>query len=89
MQISKTLAGADRKDLLRKLPKFIYDEEKALEVRGCSCICNPLNYSFCVYACLLMCLALKVKSFLVTNKGLVMVGCHKTNKKNIMVCMYK
>lgn len=32
-QISKALAGADRKDLMRKLPKFIYDEEKALEVR--------------------------------------------------------
>ncbi|XP_072988762.1 uncharacterized protein [Typha latifolia] len=32
-QISKTLAGADRKDLMRKLPKFIYDEEKALETR--------------------------------------------------------
>ncbi|PKA60640.1 hypothetical protein AXF42_Ash006274 [Apostasia shenzhenica] len=30
-QISKVLAGADRKDLMRKLPKFIYDEEKALE----------------------------------------------------------
>ncbi|XP_010940244.1 uncharacterized protein [Elaeis guineensis] len=30
-QISKILAGADRKDLMRKLPKFIYDEEKALE----------------------------------------------------------
>ncbi|KAK9129202.1 hypothetical protein Sjap_009689 [Stephania japonica] len=30
-QISKTLAGTDRKDLMRKLPKFIYDEEKALE----------------------------------------------------------
>ncbi|KAL6982594.1 hypothetical protein U1Q18_015982 [Sarracenia purpurea var. burkii] len=30
-QISKTLAGADKKDLMRKLPKFIYDEEKALE----------------------------------------------------------
>ncbi|XP_072956920.1 uncharacterized protein [Typha angustifolia] len=30
-QISRTLAGADRKDLMRKLPKFIYDEEKALE----------------------------------------------------------
>ncbi|GAB2215893.1 hypothetical protein Droror1_Dr00023654 [Drosera rotundifolia] len=29
-QISKVLA-ADRKDLMRKLPKFIYDEEKALE----------------------------------------------------------
>ncbi|XAR73668.1 hypothetical protein NMG60_11007714 [Bertholletia excelsa] len=29
-QISKAL-GADRKDLMRKLPKFIYDEEKALE----------------------------------------------------------
>ncbi|KAL1344050.1 hypothetical protein HN51_017956 [Arachis hypogaea] len=30
-QISKALAGADRKELMRKLPKFIYDEEKALE----------------------------------------------------------
>ncbi|THG02025.1 hypothetical protein TEA_028605 [Camellia sinensis var. sinensis] len=30
-QISKALAGADRKDLMRKLPKFIYDEKKALE----------------------------------------------------------
>ncbi|XVF63507.1 hypothetical protein PTKIN_Ptkin09bG0092100 [Pterospermum kingtungense] len=32
-QISKALAGAeaDRKDLMKKLPKFIYDEEKALE----------------------------------------------------------
>ncbi|XP_030932167.1 uncharacterized protein LOC115957952 isoform X2 [Quercus lobata] len=30
-RISKALAGADRKDLLRKLPKFICDEEKALE----------------------------------------------------------
>ncbi|XP_068646521.1 uncharacterized protein [Aristolochia californica] len=30
-QISKALAGADRKDLMRKLPKFIYDEEKVLE----------------------------------------------------------
>lgn len=33
-QISKALAGADRKDLMRRLPKFIYDEEKALEVRS-------------------------------------------------------
>ncbi|XP_010530269.1 PREDICTED: uncharacterized protein LOC104806873 isoform X2 [Tarenaya hassleriana] len=32
-EISKALAGADRKDLMRKLPKFIYDEEKALETR--------------------------------------------------------
>ncbi|KAL0927507.1 hypothetical protein M5K25_001682 [Dendrobium thyrsiflorum] len=31
-QISKVLAGTDRKDLMRRLPKFIYDEEKALEV---------------------------------------------------------
>jgi len=31
-QISKAIAGADRKELMRKLPKFIYDEEKALEV---------------------------------------------------------
>ncbi|GKA57135.1 zinc knuckle CX2CX4HX4C containing protein [Tanacetum coccineum] len=30
-KISKALAGADQKDLMRKLPKFIYDEEKALE----------------------------------------------------------
>ena len=28
------------------------------------------------------------KVFLVTNKGLVMVGCHEKNKKNIMVRMY-
>lgn len=33
-QISKAIAGADRKDLMRKLPKFIYDEEKALEVNS-------------------------------------------------------
>ncbi|GMJ02793.1 Carboxyltransferase Interactor1 [Hibiscus trionum] len=30
-QISKALAVADRKDLMKRLPKFIYDEEKALE----------------------------------------------------------
>lgn len=30
-EISKALAETDRKDLMRKLPKFIYDEEKALE----------------------------------------------------------
>ncbi|XP_057448898.1 uncharacterized protein LOC130740343 [Lotus japonicus] len=32
-QISKVLAGAgaDSKDLMRKLPKFMFDEEKALE----------------------------------------------------------
>nr|GLL37125.1 uncharacterized protein LOC109181962 isoform X2 [Ipomoea trifida] len=30
-EISKALAGADRKDLMRKLPKFLYDEEKVLE----------------------------------------------------------
>ncbi|KAI7985141.1 putative LRR receptor-like serine/threonine-protein kinase [Camellia lanceoleosa] len=36
--MSKALAEADRKDLMRKLPKFIYDEEKALEVRSFSCI---------------------------------------------------
>ncbi|KAL6578252.1 hypothetical protein OROMI_010580 [Orobanche minor] len=30
-QINKALSGADRKDLMRKLPKFIYDEEKVLE----------------------------------------------------------
>lgn len=35
LQISFALAGADKidkKDLMKKLPKFIYDEEKALEV---------------------------------------------------------
>ena len=89
MQISKALAGADRKDLMRKLPKFIYDEEKTLEVRSCSCICNPLNYSLCV--CMFVnVLSFESKVFLVTNKGLVMVGCHKKNKKNIMVrCISK
>ncbi|BAT99859.1 uncharacterized protein LOC124843957 isoform X2 [Vigna umbellata] len=30
-QISMAIAGADRKDLMRKLPKFVYDEDKALE----------------------------------------------------------
>lgn len=30
-KISKALDGADKKDLMRKLPKFIYDEDKALE----------------------------------------------------------
>ncbi|OIW10764.1 hypothetical protein TanjilG_27710 [Lupinus angustifolius] len=30
-QISKALVGADSKDFMRKLPKFMYDEEKALE----------------------------------------------------------
>ncbi|XP_004300120.1 PREDICTED: uncharacterized protein LOC101295716 [Fragaria vesca subsp. vesca] len=30
-QISKTLAGADRKELMRKLPNFLYDEEKEVE----------------------------------------------------------
>ena len=28
------IAGTDRKELMKKLPKFIYDEEKALEVRN-------------------------------------------------------
>lgn len=37
-QISKALAGADKKDLMRKLPKFIYDEEKALEVDNICCL---------------------------------------------------
>ena len=35
LQISKALAGSDRKDLMRKLPKFIYDEEKEREVSCC------------------------------------------------------
>ncbi|KAL3505508.1 hypothetical protein ACH5RR_035349 [Cinchona calisaya] len=30
-QISRALAGTDKKDIMRKLPKFIYDEDKALE----------------------------------------------------------
>ncbi|KAM5573932.1 hypothetical protein ABKV19_013450 [Rosa sericea] len=30
-QISKTLAGADGKELMRKLPNFLYDEEKEVE----------------------------------------------------------
>ncbi|KAI3465468.1 hypothetical protein Pfo_022131 [Paulownia fortunei] len=30
-QISKALTDTDKKDLMKKLPKFIYDEEKALE----------------------------------------------------------
>ncbi|KAJ8498923.1 hypothetical protein OPV22_009475 [Ensete ventricosum] len=30
-QISKALTETDKKDLMRRLPKFIYDEEKALE----------------------------------------------------------
>uniref|UniRef100_A0A7N0V8D2 Uncharacterized protein n=1 Tax=Kalanchoe fedtschenkoi TaxID=63787 RepID=A0A7N0V8D2_KALFE len=30
-KISQALAGADHKDLIRKLPNFIYDEERALE----------------------------------------------------------
>ena len=42
-QISKALAGADRKDLMRKLPKFIYDEEKALEVGICYLIYDPFK----------------------------------------------
>ncbi|KAD5960211.1 hypothetical protein E3N88_11683 [Mikania micrantha] len=29
--ISNALAGTDKKELLKKLPNFIYDEEKALE----------------------------------------------------------
>ncbi|KAL8523888.1 hypothetical protein ACS0TY_013737 [Phlomoides rotata] len=30
-QISKALTGTDKKDLMKKLPKFLYDEDKALE----------------------------------------------------------
>ncbi|CAI8600234.1 unnamed protein product [Vicia faba] len=30
-QISNAITGPDRRELMRKLPKFIYDEEKALE----------------------------------------------------------
>ncbi|GLT35264.1 hypothetical protein SLA2020_097320 [Shorea laevis] len=30
-QISNALAGVNRREIMKKLPKFIYDEEKALE----------------------------------------------------------
>lgn len=30
-QISKALSGSDKTDLMKKLPKFMYDEEKAME----------------------------------------------------------
>lgn len=40
-QISKALAGADRKEFMRKLPKFLYDEEKALEVSHCEFLLIP------------------------------------------------
>ncbi|KAM7518076.1 hypothetical protein LguiB_017038 [Lonicera macranthoides] len=30
-QISSVLAGTDKKEIMKKLPKFIYDEDKALE----------------------------------------------------------
>ncbi|KAI4388517.1 hypothetical protein MLD38_000838 [Melastoma candidum] len=30
-QISQMIAGTDKKDIIRKLPKFVYNEEKALE----------------------------------------------------------
>lgn len=42
-QISGALDGADSKDLMRKLPKFMYNEEKALEVRKFSCSYNLLE----------------------------------------------
>lgn len=32
VQISNALTGTESKELLRKLPKFIYDDDKALEV---------------------------------------------------------
>uniref|UniRef100_A0A7N2MUU3 Uncharacterized protein n=1 Tax=Quercus lobata TaxID=97700 RepID=A0A7N2MUU3_QUELO len=35
------LAGADRKDLMGKLPKFIYDEEKTLE-RTCKILTEKI-----------------------------------------------
>ncbi|KAL5984267.1 hypothetical protein ACLOJK_018371 [Asimina triloba] len=34
-QISRLLSGTDGKELMKKLPKFINDEEKALEVGFC------------------------------------------------------
>ncbi|KAJ6907785.1 hypothetical protein NC651_018275 [Populus alba x Populus x berolinensis] len=51
-QISKALAGADRKDLMRKLPKFIYDEEKALEVGICYLIYHP--FKSCLVTCVVL-----------------------------------
>ncbi|XP_019235782.1 PREDICTED: uncharacterized protein LOC109216105 [Nicotiana attenuata] len=30
-QISKAISGTDKEDIMKKLPKFIYDEEKELE----------------------------------------------------------
>ena len=56
-QISKALAGADRKDLMRKLPKFIYDEEKALEVGICYFIYHPFK------SCYVTCIALSKFKF--------------------------
>lgn len=38
------MAGTDRKDLMRKLPKFIYDEEKALEVSFALFIISYLHF---------------------------------------------
>jgi len=43
-QISRALAGTDKKDLMRKLPKFIYDEEKALEVSPLLSRCTVDKY---------------------------------------------
>lgn len=45
-QISKAIAGADRKELMRKLPKFIYDEEKALEVSSCLLLIPSIMFIF-------------------------------------------
>ena len=56
IQVSKALAGADKKDLMRKLPRFIYDEDKALEVS------DKLYYSYYLllicFLYLLLCLCI-------------------------------
>lgn len=46
-QISNALTGTERKELMRKLPKFIYDEEKALEVSSVCCyLFHPTGLSY-------------------------------------------
>ncbi|KAM2939171.1 hypothetical protein FF1_038870 [Malus domestica] len=42
MTISNALVGVDRKDLMRKLSKFIYEEEKALE-NACGVVAMDLS----------------------------------------------
>ncbi|KAL0368765.1 UNVERIFIED_CONTAM: hypothetical protein Scaly_1095400 [Sesamum calycinum] len=42
-QISNALAGADKKDLMKKLPKFIYDEEKSFGVEAGKAILEKIT----------------------------------------------